>query len=70
MRNYTATNTEEKETYDEFRIRKELDWKERARMICIEIRDSSMKEEDKERFVARLATKILNNDLSHQNWRC
>lgn len=69
MRNYNATNTEEKESYQEFKDRKELDWKERVRTICIEVKDSSLKEIDKERFIVSLSRKILNNDLRHENWR-
>lgn len=68
MKNYSASNTEEKESYDEFRRRKESDWNERVRNICIEVRDSSLKDEDKKDFIVELATKLLNNNLNHKNW--
>lgn len=68
MKNYSASNTEEKESYDEFRQRKESDWNERVRNICIEVKNSSLKDEDKKDFIVELATKLLNNNLNHKNW--
>lgn len=59
MRNYSASNTEEKETYSEYKERKENDWNERLRTILVEVNDSSLRRKDKEEFVADIARNII-----------
>lgn len=73
MKPYSASNTGEKETYAQYYIRKSINWEQRLRErlseIIVEVKDSSLKEEDKERLVVDMARKILNNDLSPNNWK-
>lgn len=63
MRNYTATNKEEKESYVEYRERKIKDWNKRVNEIMVEMKDSSLKEEDKKDLLISMTRKILSNDL-------
>jgi len=63
MRNYNTTHTEEKETYPEYKTRKRKDWDKRLREICIEIKDSSFKEDDKERTVFDMIKKLSAGEI-------
>lgn len=64
MRNYTATNTEEKESYSEYKQRKNEGWMKRLKDILIEIKDSSLKEEDKKSVILSMLQKTAINDLN------
>lgn len=57
MRNYSGSNTGEKESYVQYKNRRTADWAQRLKDICIEIGDSSLKEEDKEKVITTLLLK-------------
>lgn len=56
MRPYTA---EETETYDQYKDRKEMGWKDSIKSIMIEIKDSSLKEADKDKMHLELIRMLL-----------
>lgn len=56
MKPYSRTHPEEKETYSEYKERKEQGWR---KGFFIELKDSSLKQEDKERFLLQLLKEIL-----------
>lgn len=59
MKPYNVRYTEEKESYSEYKKRKQEDWEERIKEIAIEINDSSLKEKDKDDSLYNLLKKII-----------
>lgn len=51
--------TEETETYDQYKDRKEMGWKDSIKSIMIEIKDSSLKEADKDKMHLELIRMLL-----------
>lgn len=50
---------EKTETYDQYKDRKEAGWKDSIKSIMIEIKDSSLKESDKDKMHLELIRMLL-----------
>lgn len=59
MRNYSVSNPAEEETYEEYKNRKEKDWNDRIKSIMIEIKDSSLTQDDKDRMQLEFMRMLL-----------
>lgn len=61
MRPVSESHTEEKETYEQYKDRKEVGWKETVKTLMIEIKDSSLKQDDKDRIQLELIRMLLRH---------